>query len=420
MTKEREIKGQDLIFFPAEGRTISYFGELEKNPAERTRVLRRQHEWRQSHRGASSYATCECNRGKALFYVREDENRQGQRRYCLARFPRSSLLHDSKCFFYRHDVPRTREADGDAAKEIRRGDLVALFVSRGDPEEIRKAVTAPKGDSASSDHDGASATNASLRRLGTELLYRSGVCEWRPWFKDRRNCSRVDGLIAGAVQNLLSDAGNPYAQLLSNLGPDVLLGSWAHVTRQAGAGTVKKVLSFGFVTNFGPRSQSGSQVLTFFNRNTPPLVVPARVIAAATNNPRIVDIDCVVRHPLWAICIAEEFSGNWKAHKIALFRLTRTGLIPVESDNEEAMVEHLIASGRKFRRLLVQPEQGSEFVPDFALDDTSSIHYLEVAGMAGENYLKRLADKQVHWSGRMTIWHADQPLSLATLPIRTS
>lgn len=416
MKTPKEIEGQDLIYFPAVGRVISYFGELETNPEKRTRILKEQHEWWQSHRGATRYATCQCNPGEALFYVRAEDIGNSKRRYSLARFPNSSTRHDSQCYFHRQEVPRTRELHGETAKDVRRGDLAALFVSRGDPEKARKAVSVKKGDPESQTKSGTNAITASLRRLGTELLRRSGVCEWRPCFKDRRNFRCVDGLIAGAFQKLLADATSPHAQLLANLGPDVLLGSWTHTTRQASDSTATKILAFGFVTKFGPPSANGSRELTFFNHQTPPLLVPARVLAAATKNPRVIGTDCVINHPLWIICVAERFADQWKAHKIACFRLTRTGLIPVESDQEELMVEHLIESERKFRRPLTPAEGKKGFVPDFALVDITPEHFVEVAGLTDTEYLRRLETKSQHWAGKLTVWHTCEPLTALKIP----
>lgn len=416
MSKPKVIEGQDLIYFPAAGRAISYFGELEKKPAERTRVLKQQHEWWQSRRGASRYATCQCNPGKALFYVREDDIRQEQRRYCLARFPRSGSLHDSGCFFHRYDVPRSRKEDCDSPTATRNGDLAPLFRSCSDPETIRTAVSVPKSNPAVSARRGQGVTRLSLRRLGTEILNRSGLCSWRPWFAGHRRFSQVDGLVAGAFQKLRADTANQYGQKLMDLGADVLVGSWTHVMRQARTGPATGALVFGFVTEIGPPTAAGTREVKFFSRNTPHLLATAPVIAKATKNPRILGPDCNLEHPVWLICVARKYKGQWKAHKIACFRLTRTGLIPVESDQEELMAEHLMTCNRQFRRLLLPPEPGCRFVPDFVLNDTSPRHFIEVAGRSDDNYLGRLEAKHARWAGRMTIWHAGQPLSQMELP----
>ncbi len=403
------------IYFPAAGRTYDVILDLNRDSALRTGVLARQYAWQESASTSNRYLTCACGHPGPKFYVRATNLLDSKRRYDVARFPRSASAHETTCHFHDHEVPKQEPADPPGPRKVLRGDFAALFVSKGRPGRVRKAVSARRKRSALR-HRSVGAYSPRLRRFGKELLVRSGVCDWRPWFADRRGIVRVESMVAVAFSQLLRDNTSKLATALRGLGDDAVFGSWSFAMNHAVGRPIKKALAHGLVTSIGPPSSDGARELRFYPPGLPHLVVPEEVFDGATANPLILGPNGVLDHPLWIVCVAEQFEGVWMAHELAAFRLTRIGLIPVDSGNEERMVERLIAESRSFKRLLLPPGNGSRQVPDFMLEDSMPKMYIEVAGRQSPAYLQSLEKKMMRWKNRVVAWHTHTPLAKFCMP----
>lgn len=403
------------IYFPAEGRTYDFILDLNRDSALRTSVLERQYAWQETTPVPDRYLTCACGHPGPKFYVRATNLLDSKRRYDVARFPRSASAHETTCHFHDHEVPKQEPTDPPGPRKVLRGDFAALFVSKGRPGRVRKAVSARRKRSAIR-HRSVGAYSPRLRRFGKELLVRSGVCDWRPWFADNRGIVRVESMVTVAFHQLLRDSTSKLVSALRGLGDDTVFGSWSYAMNHAVGRPINKALAHGFVTSIGPPSDDGARELRFYPPELPHLVVPEEVFDGATANPLTLGSDGVLDHPLWIVCVAEQFEGVWMAHELATFRLTRIGLIPVDSANEEQMVERLIAESRSFTRLLLPPERGYQQIPDFRLEDTEPKMYLEVAGRQSPDYLEKLKKKMLKWNGRALAWHTNRPLADFTIP----
>lgn len=407
------------IFFPAEGRAYDFFQDLGRDSALRTTILARHYTLQESASESDRHLTCACGQPGPRFYVRATNLPNNKRRYDVARFPRSASAHDSNCHFHDNEVPKHEPSDSPGPRKVLRGDFAALFVDKGHPGRVRKAVSSRRKSSAKRRRS-IGAYSPSLRRFGKELLVRSGVCEWRPWYENRRSIVRVESMVAGAFDGLTRDSKSALATALLGMGDDTLFGSWSYAMNQAATHPIKKVLAHGFINTIEAPSTDESCELRFFPLGLLPLVVPVDVFASATANPLIIGPDGAFDHPLWIVCVAEQFEGVWMAHELVAFRLTRTGLIPVESGCEEQMVERLIAESRSFTRLLLPPENGYRQIPDFELEDTEVKMYIEVAGRQSPDYLKKLDRKMQRWKGRALAWHTSTPLADFTIPRPTA
>lgn len=405
------------IYFPVMQRTYDWFADLPPGSDLRAQVLHRQHECRQSKNPRERYAHCTCTEAKALFVVRATPLSNLRTRFCLARFPRSGPLHAPHCFAHDRELPAD-ESDQNSPTSYRLGDLAALAKDFGDPEAPRRTVAGKRSaQTVKAPKRKTNSTAIKLGALGNRLFESSGICTWHPWYAGKRGFREVNGLMWQALRSLQCDTTDPLGSMLAGVAMFAELAPWS-VSMGKPSATTKKVLGFGFVSSISPPTPSGSRTFTLASPDQTALLVPADVLAAAARNPNLPATNEQLKHPTWVLFVAGCYDGVWKAHELVGFRLSKVGLIPVVSDPEEAMVEHLISCGRSFKRLLLPPEHDFKYVPDFVLTDTVPQYYIEVAGRTDEAYLRQLEQKRQHWKGQVIVWHARD--SFPKLPHRTA
>ncbi len=353
---------------------------------------------------------CCCTEDRAAAFVVHRLERGEVVTFYLRRMPGTSALHADSCYARHRELPTPRAAESQSA--LRRGDLSALLVDRADPE-LKRRERAASRYSPSSGGRSSCGPSASLGSLGTALLRGAELDHWKPVFRGRRDFRVVHGRLAGALDALLCDVESPHAALLQGAGREVGWGSWAQVCCTG----FRKVLAFGFVTGEPFRNERGSLLFTV-GFGCAPLVV-ARALAdqlrASRSGGESIDRPA---HPTLLLFIAERFGSEWKAHRAVAYRLSRIGLLPIESGAEERMVEHLIASGRAFRRVLPAPGEHSKMRPDFELTDTSEEpRFIEVAGSKLPDYQEHLRTRMAAWGSAVAVWHAHRNEDISCMQI---
>ena len=401
------------IYFPARKREYAYFSELVVNPDLRTEVLQAQRDYQHQSRDPARYARCMCcDNPLARYVVKALAPTEKRIRYFLARFPNSGHNHSSSCKDFKDDL-LSPPPGGQPEPDLRPGDLSPLIKGVQNPGNRKKI-----GDSnvrtfgTSSNRQRQSQSAASLRMLGRILLEESGICACTPGYVKHRGFREVNGLVFGALRRLQenphSHYGNMYGKLLGSVPSNVTLGPWSLPKCPAAdaTGASQVTLGFGFVISIGPSTDQGGRLFTLANAQERPLLVPANILAKAATIAEFPADNDQLSHPTWALFIAACFSDVWWAIRMTCFRMSEIGLIPVESDPEEKMVEYLIRERRTFRRCLLPPEDGCKFVPDFLLTDTFPQSVLEVAGRTDEAYLRQIQRKRQHWKDQVIVWHA--------------
>lgn len=401
------------IYFPVRGQGYSYRRDLAHDSAFRTELLKAQRDHQQQSRNPDRYARCLCcNNPKAQYVVKALKLPNDRIHYFLARFSNSGHHHADSCKRFKDDI-LPLPTDNRPPPELRPGDLSALVNGARDPSlRPKREVSSVKTSGERPDRPQSSSTAASLRMLGRILLEESGVCTCAPGFVNVRGFREVNGLVLGALKRLRDDPTEVYGQLLMGVKEDVPLGPWSMAVKAATitAAPVPVCLGFGFVVHISPPTPTGEREFTLENEPATKIVVARSILAKAAKVPNFPTSNEQLRHPTWAIVIAARFDGRWKAITLALFRMTKLGLVPVESDPEEAMVNYLISERRVFRRWLRPPETDCGYIPDFELLDTESPHYIEVAGRTDKKYLRQLEMKRQRWREKVTIWHTAAPL----------
>lgn len=401
------------IYFPVRGQGYSYARDLAPNPALRTELLRAQREHQQRSRDPARYARCLCcDNPQARYVVKALELPGRPIHFFLARFSNSGNFHAASCKDFKDDSLPPPTADRPTPK-LRPGDLSALVNGANDPARRRKdEVSSIRPSGARSDQRRQSSTAASLRMLGRILLEESGVCTCTPGIVKTRGFREVNGLVLGALKRLRENPCERYGQLLLGVRGDVPLEPWSMACKAVSlsATTAPVCLGFGFVVHISPPAPTGERAFILENAPHAQLLVDPNLLADAANVPNFPTSNHQLRHPTWAIFVAGRFFEQWKAIKLALFRMTELGLVPVDSDPEERMVNFLIKERRTFCRHLRPPEVDSGYVPDFALLDTEPAHFVEVAGRTDEEYLLNLEAKRQRWADRIIIWRTNEAL----------
>jgi len=401
------------IYFPVRGQGYSYRRDLAHDSAFRTELLKAQRDHQQQSRDPDRYARCLCcNNPKAQYVVKALKLPNDRIHYFLARFSNSGRHHADSCKRFKDDI-LPLPTDNRPPPELRPGELSALVNGAKDPSQRpKKEVSSVRPSGERSDRPRQSSTAASIRMLGRILLEASGVCTCTPGFVNTRGFREVNGLALGALKRMRENPTERYGQLLMGVKKDVPLGPWSMAVKAAAitAAPVPVCLGFGFVVHISPPTPTGEREFALENEPEAKIVVPRSILAKATSAPNFPTSNEQLRHPTWAIVIAARFDGQWKAITLALFRMTKLGLVPVESDPEEEMVNYLIGERRAFRRWLRPPETDSAYIPDFELLDTGLSHYIEVAGRTDKKYLCQLEKKRRHWRGKVTIWQTAAPL----------
>jgi len=303
------------------------------------------------------------------------------------------------------------------------GDFAALRRDLGDPELRVVAMRRRNSTQSDSSHGTTGrATNRmtiGLQRLARELLQTSGVCDWRPRYASARNECVFNGLVRGALNAVAGEAMGPSSAVINSL-PGVNFVPWSYVDhrRLRTLSNLTKCVGFGFIESLGAVNVHGARIMRLNNHPECPIVVPRMLLDREQRNPRS-PLHTRLAHPVWVIFVAGKFAGTWKAHAMAAFRITSTGLIPVDSQHEELMVERLMEEGRAFRRWLLPPPEftSSKFIPDLQLLDTAGRQFLEVGGlMADEVYAANIARKKAKWGEGLLVWDTRMALHLFSLP----
>lgn len=342
---------------------------------------------------------CCCTEDSSAAFVVHRVERGEVATFYLTRMPRTSERHAEHCYARHRELPAPRAAEGQNTP--RRGDLSALLLDRADPELQRRERAASRYSPSSSGRS-SSGPSAGLGSLGTLLLRGAELDHWKPTFRGRRDFRVVHGLLSGALDALLRQVESPYAVLLKGAGKEVGWGSWTNVCCRS----LRKVLAFGFVTGDPSRNERGSLVLRIGFGCSPLVFASSLVDQLRASRAGGANLE-LPTYPTLLLFVAERFGQEWKAHRAVAFRLSRIGLLPIESEVEERMVEHLIASGRAFRRVLPAPGEHSKMRPDFELTDTSGApRFIEVAGSSLPDYQEHLHARIAAWGDSVAIWHA--------------
>lgn len=410
---ENSPKSELRIYFPARKREYDYFSELAVDPKLRTEVLRAQRDHQHQSGDPARYARCMCGCDPlALYAIRACRLPDDSTQYRLARFPNSGHHHAATCEDFKDDFQSSPDDDR-PEPELGPGDFSVLINGAKDSAHRRhKDTSSVRNPDSPAARRKRSMSAASLRMLGRILLEDADICMCQPGFARTRGFREVNGLAYGALKKLRSNPQNRYGKLLEEIPSHVTMGPWslATSTSVSAAGTAPVALGFGFVIAITDLTPAGDRELILQNAPAKKLLVRSNLIAEAIKVSNFPTNNDQLRFPVWAIFVAAFFPGQWTAIKLAFFRMTKLGLLPVESAPEEKMVEYLIRERRTFRRCLLPPEEGCKYVPDFILTDTVPQYFLEVAGRTEDEYLRQLERKRQHWKDQVIVWHSRDPL----------
>jgi hypothetical protein len=416
-----------LLHFPCRDAVFDWFGESSASGVLPVTVdlLAEQREFESLLANRTKRITCYCCGNPRARYVVCRRRGQTTDKLFPRRYPNSQHLHSPGCFSYAAELlPTGNEAGDDQPVAVRAGgDFSALRRELSDPEysivAMRRRDRAQAETGARLSSQASRRITVGLQRLAREVLQRSGVCEWRPAFEGRRNERVFNGRVKGAISDLLAQAAGPAGELLRSFS-DISFVPWSYLSPE-GLKTppaMTKCVGFGFVESLGPENEHGARAMTLRNHSECPVVVPRRILDGEGRNPRS-PLLSFLAHPVWVIFVAGLYDGQWKAHALVAFRLSERSLIPIESNHENAMVDHLVRRGRAFVRWLLPPPElkGRRFIPDFQLMDTAMREYIEVAGlMATPAYAEAIQRKVVLLVLRLLVWDARLPLSQFALP----
>lgn len=422
------------IYFPCEGgKEYSWNQQLRGASFSdfRTDLLKRQYEWEDDiANGPARYSTCGCFEEptkRAKFAIRKRTIKVSNVDvYSFARFPKRGTDHAEGCLCrsVRFDFSGLLGGYGGADEKLGKplgADFDGLSPESEDPEFLPVRTETSRNQYAQKRSDKVghrkSSSAPSLRRLGEFLLQESGICDWKPAFRQRRDERAFNGLIAATIGRLKDgEATNRYARAVAALSP-VKFVPWSYyrpstdTTRSLA--TSKCMVGFGFISHLERPSETGARMMTIRSNPEHQLLVPAAVLAKASRNVQTPLNRDSLPFPIWAIFVVREFSGVLKVCAMEGYRVTRVGAIPVCSHDEEQMLDFLMRRSRRFRRLLLPPS-GTNYVPDFRLLDTAVQEYIEVAGLMDDpTYAEGIEDKQVFFgSDKVLVW--DTRRSIAT------
>jgi len=414
-----------LLHFPCRDAVFNWFGSEAEGSAPRVTVdlLAEQREFECRPGNGARRITCQsCGHPQARYVVCYRKGKLTDKLY-PRRYPGSGRWHKAGCFSHACELPSPDDGGKQTPVIGPSGDFAALRRDLGDPEFRVVAMrrrNRPQADLRRvAGARGISRMTIGLQRLARDLLQRSGVCEWRPHYATGRSERVFNGLVRGALNAITLESAGASGALINSL-QGVSFVPWSYLDERdrKTSDEMTSCVGFGFVESLGPENQHGARQMQLSNHPTCPLVVPRSVLDREGRNPRS-PLHSLLAHPVWVIFVAGLFEGTWKIHAMVTFRVTATGLIPVESRHEERMVERLIGEGRTFCRwLLTPPElQGTKFVPDFQLLDTALCEFLEVGGLlANEVYAANIARKKRKLGPRLLVWDTRLALDQFTLP----
>ena len=432
MKRDQILDGLEVVelYFPSREMTLNLGDDIQAPGREqfRTTLFAQQRTFEELVAQRLGRVSCGCTeRGKARFMVKRLVKGRREALLYLARFPGSGPSHTENCYFRKHDFSPP-PAPGMVPEKIHRlggRDFAALFRELPDPE-LRAAPADTSALRISPEYSlrkSVSRESIGLRRFGTELLQRSGLCEWKPAFRYSRSETVFDGRVAGALDSLLgTEPASKAARFVHSLPGGVPILRWSALKR-SGEANPDKCIGFGFVQSLGSLTETGARELRIRSNPDLPLMVPRSVLAQVARNPESpLGIEQKLDHPLWVIFVAQKFGDDWKIHELAGFRITAVGAMPVSSDNEEHMVVRLIAERRAFRRCLTSPPGlgGRKFIPDFQLLDTPMEEFIEVAGRMHEVAFQKNITAKIEEIGalRLLVWDTRYSLAKFVLPLR--
>lgn len=419
-----------LLYFPCRNGVFDWFGASSASgvPPVTVDLLVEQREFERHPANRSKRVTCHgCAHPDARFVICLLHGQSTDKVY-PRRFPNSQSAHKPGCFSYAEELfpPRTDSSEGATPIARASGDFAALKRRLADPEysviSMRRR-NREQGDAAAVLSGPASKRmTIGLQRLTRELLQRSGLCNWHPGFAGKRNERVFNGRIKGAISEMMS-GGGPTGTVFQNL-PGASFVPWSYLSpiEQKTPPGMTACVGFGFVEGLGAENEHGARRLTLRNYPDCPVVIPRRILDREGRNPRSALLSHLA-HPTWSIFVAAEYDGLFKTHALVSFRVSDSGLIPVESQHENLMAEWLAAEGRDFVRWLLPPPElkGRKFVPDFQLLDTKGNEYIEVAGLlARPDYAEDIRLKKSIFGPRLLVWDpVGVPLGSFELPPRT-
>ena len=419
-----------LLYFPCRGTVFDWFSEFSGSgkPQVTTELLMEQ--WTFEHGSQNAYAgrvTCaSCENPAAKYVICQRQGKLAAKLY-PRRFPHTKSLHLPECYSYHAELIPDGGVEATNGTEVfPSGDFAALWRDLGDPE-LRAARVARARQERT--HDGAALTRKiggrkatmGLRRFACELLQHSGVCDWRPNYLGCRDERVFNGLVKGALTELAQGASADRAHsLVRGLPAGTQLVPWSFLDERhlKAPAALSKCVGFGFVQTLGEPNQLGARELILSNHPDLPLLIPGAVLSEDAKDPRS-PLQGEPTGFVWVIFVAALHGGVWKIHHLICFRVSAVGLIPVDSRNEELMVERLVAEGRAFKRWLRTPPglRGRKFVPDFQLLDTPLQEYVEVAGMMSlPEYAREMAAKAEVLGPRLLVWNSAGPLANFIVP----
>lgn len=416
-----------LLHFPCRNAVFDWFGEVSGSGVAPVSIalLAEQREFEGIPANRSKRITCHgCNNPAARFVVCLCRGQLTEKLY-PRRFPNSKAKHKPGCYSYSEELLPAGGAPTTSDARIARanGDFAALKRPLADPEfsilAMRKrhpeeSRPAPVVSARASDR-----LTIGLQRFAKEVLQRSGVCNWSPAFSGKRTPSVFNGLVKGALTDMMVSGTGPGNAILQGL-PGVSFVPWSFLTPgdQKTPEGMTACVGFGFVERLGLENSHGARQLILSNYPACPVVIPRRILDREGRKPRS-PLHTIWAHPTWVIFVAGLYDGVWKAHALVPFRLSDTALIPIESHHENAMAEHLVAEGRTFIRWLLPPGGilGKRFIPDFQLLDTPLCEYIEVAGMMDQfKYCAGMGLKLTAFNDRLLIWDTRFALNNFLLP----
>jgi hypothetical protein len=424
-----------ILHFPCVGENHDWFAEVSGSgkPGVTTALLSRQRDFERDPRNeASAHVTCAaCGDPRACFMVCQRAYRGSSLLY-LRRWPNTKHLHAPSCHSYHSELipPEFGEAEGQAAKPTPiRGDFAPLVRETLDPELRLVVAPRPYCDGTHSQRplnrtiSRPETPSVGLRRFACELLQNSGLCDGHPRFSHRREERDFNGLVKRELDSLQqANGGGRAARLLRSLPAGAQMIPWSYLDYDIGRlapAELSSCVAFGFIQGLGPPNERGARAMTLANHPDLPILLAAALLSEFANDLRSPFRGEALPFRTWVMVVAGRYDGVWKAHKLAWFRISEVGLIPVESEKEEQMVERLVAERRFFRRWLVPPPGigGARIVPDFQLLDTLKKEFIEVAGMMSDpEYAARIARKVALLGDRLLVWYTSVALGKFVLP----
>lgn len=416
---------QHLLYFPCRDAVFNWFESDSETDVPRVTVdlLAEQRKFECQPGNGERRITCHgCGDTRARYVVCYRKGKFTDKLY-PRRYPGSGQWHQPDCFSHASELSSALGNKAQPPQITPGGDFAALRSDLGDPElrvvAMRRRNPTQAASSRGPGNRSVNRMTIGLQRLARDLLQRSGVCHWRPKYGSTRSERVFNGLVKGALNAVAAETAGLSGAVINSLpGVDFVPWSFLDPRRPKTAPDLTKCVGFGFIESLGAENVHGARIMRLSNHPDCPLVVPRMLLDREQRNLRS-PLHTRLAHPVWVIFVAGKFAGTWKVHAMAAFRVTATGLIPVDSMQEEQMFERLIEEGRMFRRLLLPPPESasSKFIPDVQLLDTARRHFLEVAGlMADEVYAADIARKKAKWGEGLLVWDTRMPLHLFSLP----